>query len=114
MGPAEIKARFPLLDPEPTVLAFVAYHVEKNDTSHNWDATFYGWCDRQRQAAEKRQGEKNTDSMGFNLSPGGSALPTGSSDYGRRFLAAYNQHIEAGLEPEAARAQATKDLEDRG
>lgn len=112
MGPFDIRARFPLLDPEGTVLAFVAYHLEKDDTSNNWDATFYGWCDyRQRQAAQLQSNDKVTDSMGFPLKTGGSVLTGGEGDYGRRFLAAYTKHAAAGLAPEDARLAAERELE---
>lgn len=115
MAPAEIKMRFPLLDPEPTMLAFIAYHLEKDDTSANWDATFYGWCDwRQRQAAQGQSAERLTDSMGFPLKPGGARLTGHEGDYGRRFLTAYNEHIESGMTPEEARLAAERDLEGAG
>lgn len=112
MGPFDIRARFPLLDPEGTVLAFVAYHLEKADTSNNWDATFYGWCDyRQRQAAQLQSNDKVTDSMGFPLRQGGSTLTGGEGDYGRRFLAVYMKNTDLGMSPDEARVAAERELE---
>lgn len=112
LSPAEMRDKFPLLDPVTTKEAFVAYHLEKDDTSHNWDATFYGWCDwRQRQAAEARRGDRDTDSMGFPLGPGKTIMVGGEGDYGRRFLEAFIKHKEAGLSFEEAQAAATRDVE---
>lgn len=112
MGPSEIKMRFPLLDPEGTVLAFVAYHLEKDDSSANWDATFYGWCDyRQRQAAQQQGNDKVTDSMGFPIKPGGARLTGQEGDYGRRFLAAYMKNVDLGMSADEARVAAERDLE---
>ena len=45
MDPLLFGQDFPALPMRKTLLAFIAYHLEKNDLSANWDATFYGWCD---------------------------------------------------------------------
>lgn len=111
--PSEIAAKYPDIgNPEAVLEEFILHHLARGKTSRSWDADFLGFCAyRQRQAKQQAAQSRDTDSMGYSSTPGRARLTGSEGDYGRRFLAAYRKHIEAGLSPGEAKIEAERELE---
>ncbi len=110
--PAQIEEMYPFIgDSKAALRAFIDLHLGKGDTSHDWDATFRGFCDyRHRMARIEADQRRHTDSMGLPLK-GLRNNTEPVNDGGLRFLDQYEKHRKNGLDPEAARAAALTDLQ---
>jgi len=115
--PEKIKALFPAVEPHGALRDFVAFHLHHGTVSADWDAAFLGWCSgRQHKADEHQRDTKQTDSMGLPLDAKKRAtiLVSTEGDYGVRFLAALDRHLQDGLDFDTAHAATIYELEGDG